>query len=180
MPERNDKILGHAQRKTFSEAADEIMSQGVGRRYETYGELWDMPENERTVGLLELVLTEIREIRKGNDSDRMLEEHRSFLKYWFDDVTKLIDQRNKLVGKIRNKFPKLGYNSQLSCNGNIHIFSWLYRTNLDQFNDRIEDLEKQIALLKTIKTVDDLKKFDGIGPKTLAKIKAQQEVSDGN
>ena len=166
---RDTPIPCYAQHKPPRLVAQFMRTVGedVGKIYRTHGAVWDDDEN-RKIGLLELIIDQLEHL--GQPKVNKLHRHSIFMQKHYDECVDLLKQRDAHLRRIRQLMGGVEVHSpDLNDWADIHFLS-------EKFCEgswyAIERLRRVVRKLKTVKTVDDLRKLDRVGKVTLSKIKA--------
>lgn len=172
--------------KHFSakEAARFCYDQRIGRRYSTVGQVWDIPTDTRTIGLLELIYECVSKRQEPTDSER-LEAHAMYVKFWFKHDSKMIQTAMNQIYRLTNMCH--GVTSFLRIEEfewffeccNIHSLSSTFvecattRVEHNHYHYKTSRLETFIDTISRIRSADGFTKFSGFGKRSLQKLKAE-------
>lgn len=142
----------------------------VGQKYKTYGELWSASDDRRQVGLLHLILEELRK-----DSDDWIYRHREWLRHWQPRIVDLLKKLDFHINRI-NKMIGVPVKS-----ADMHPF-WIdlpyfadtYRRDAERHERYWKMLESQVERLVSVKKPEHIGKLVGVGRVKAAKILEQR------
>ena len=189
---RDTRLTDDAEGK-FMRAKDvaDWLRPGSGQYYQTNGDVHDVPDSLRMVGILESIhsmLVEHTKTRTHSDAEK-LEGHSQYLQsYYYDRDNRLIaDGRThsaRIVDMCGGYSRELGRARCLFRFGFSDIRKELARryvkaeisnsaTFWKSYWNLAKDLESAVDRMKVVRRVDDLIKLNGIGKGSVAKIKAR-------
>lgn len=173
MVERKDKLQQHLSPQELAEYFH-TRHPRVGKQYATHGDVWDCDANDRIIGLLHLILNELRTQDKA---DVALKIHQRWLNdelYGRQAVINLnlsISQELERIAKLLNcnvdDFPT---NTDLSlpwvCSLGQSTLRYFYRLTYERdsfVKSFINEAREQLKRLETVKYANDIIKLRGIG-----------------
>ena len=170
MSNRDEKLWAWEKHKTPRDVAQYFRSEGsgVGREYNTHGDVWAASEAIVQTGLLHLILDKLEEMQKPKD---LMKRHPVWLEIWHPLVTKEVAEFEKHRKRLTNMF---GGEADLGCDMSncfdVHYSSDLYLQGGDRHKQRYESFKKQLMRLKSVRKPEDVINLEGIGKKKAAQI----------
>jgi len=171
MPDRNDKFRDWERHKTPRDVAKYMRSDGygIGRPYETHGDVWDVNKDVLQIGLLHLILDELEKISNRLDKADPMDGHRR----WLADYRQYVIELNSQHKQERDRlFKMFGSNvflgSDVRNDFDIHRSSRLYRIDIIQHCQEAYDLIAKIKRMKSVKKPEDAINLRGVGKKSVA------------
>lgn len=171
MPDRDEKFEGWQRHKTPRDVARYMRSggAGIGRNYETHGNVWDVDNDILQTGLLHLILDELEKVSKQLDQEDPMDEHRRWLNNYRQDVIKLNNQHKQERDRLFKMFgPNVFLGSDVRNNFDMHRSSRLYRMNSVRHSREYNDLVAKIKRMKSVKKPKDAINLCGVGKKSVA------------
>lgn len=169
---------------SFKEAARKCMQDGIGLTYKTHGDVWDVSNETRIVGMLELIYDKLKKAESNIDSER-LEAHAMYLKWRFKydkallrDVKRNVNRIVKMCGgeNILKRSQLWAYRRSIHDLASRYVDERCNSYSRMQTHDDLRcDVMGENEILKGIKTIDDLQSLNGIGKKTIARLKSKQK-----
>lgn len=178
--ERNERLpswKGHLSEKQLAQLRIDECAD-VGKIYETWGDVWNADPNDVQIGLLELIL---QELKRKTATEREEKRHRLFLLKYREKILKLIRGIEKEISRIEKLFGRIA--SEDAYVSPIQMYVVIARMGRFQdLNRECDRLNVQLKKLKGIKKVDDLIGLTGIGANKLNKIKQRilKDEKDAN
>lgn len=152
--------------------------RNVGVKYSTEGDVWNAKDSDHVIGLLQLIVRELRKQPATTAGDKLAEHARWYSNLYSDDT--------KLIALWRKQFARIdalvGGDKAVTGRFKEPCIQWLSeryvrtRTNSvrsweeDYFQAR-ESILREVNLMRSVKCVDDLLMIPGIGKKTVQKLK---------
>jgi len=177
-------IHEYYQHKSPEDVAEFMLDEGkrVGRKYATEAAVWAASESVEVVGLLRLIVRELRSKEVVVSASDRLEAHGQWYQNWYEHNARLVAswqrQKKRIQSTITDDetvFAHLGEPSlQWFAERYVRdrtVGESAHRVN---FWKRVGVVEDEVSLMKKIKCIDDLQLISGIGKKTVAKLKALQ------
>lgn len=178
MAERNTKFLSFNSHFSAKVAAEKMLTNfpDVGRTYQTCGELWDMPDSRFSLGVLILIL---EELRKQTANPRM-HDHHIFMKEYYPRYLPLAKRIDKQVARIIKlvepyKFRYMPKGMKYDKPDVISANPRRYLSGTITFLHYIYAMRDQAHALESVKTIDDLKYIEGIGRGIMKSIRKLHE-----
>lgn len=147
---------------------------GVGRKYKTYGELWDVEPEILQTGLLHLILDQLEKTPINKDLE--IETHSKWLQREYPRVSALICKHQKECQRIE-KFCRLELLGRDVKDVDPNRFSLTYRQSWSDHWKLLTKLMAKVDRLKKVKSLEDLAELAGIGMTAAKKIKTKMEKS---
>ena len=175
--ERHDKLFFFEKHKTPKDVARFMRKEGkgVGREYETHGDVWDASDSLLQVGLLHLILDRLDEISNHLTSPKdQLEIHRQWIRNGMHEASiEVIKDYKKELTRI-SKFcdlELLGKDARSTID--IHDLSKEFRSSNDwvKRTRSFEKLKDLTGRLRYVRSLDDITRLDGIGKIKASKIR---------
>lgn len=166
------------------EAAKFCAEHRVGKRYATWGQVWDVPNDLRTVGLLEMIYECVNKTQPPTDSQR-LEAHSYYVQNLLNRDSRSIQFAMKQILRLEKMCHGVTSFWQISefqwfftyCD--IHSLSETYvacettTTNRFAYRRKLNRLDAFINHLTQIRSVDGFITFPGFGKRSVQKLKAE-------
>lgn len=177
MPERDEPLNRHLSAADLAEYFH-TECPSLGRTYKTHGEVWACNKDERLIGLLHLILTEMRKHRESiNDVDSELQAHRSWLTIGKPKVDRVNAKHERQCSRIARMlgcsvdvlFAMRNTDFGNRISENLAMW-WFGRKNNDMYLRTIRDTESSVKRLKLVRTAKDLIKLKGVGRKGVQKL----------
>ena len=146
---------------------------GVGSEYKTHGDLWGVDNGTVIVGLLHLILDELRE---SNAVDDEMRRHPYWLVRHRDQIEKLIEEHARECDRIAT-FCDLEFLKSDVHTKDLHEFSRLFRTDDHAYWDARKDLREKVERLSSVNAIDDIEKLKGIRKKSADRIREKMAKS---
>ncbi len=179
----------------FTEIGESLLTWGaVDKSADDAIKAWLQTGDHRLqVSLLSAILVQLQTLTKSikspppaSDSE-LLKRHGIYMQHWYDDNIRTINRGITEVGRVlamccHYELPP-DCETYLFNDNTIHVLSRLHSRYPNEYHEHCTRLFDALALLKKVNTLDDFKRFSGVGPATLRKIKAfvsQSKISDDN
>ena len=165
----NRELNEFEQHKTPMAVAEYFLSgegDGVGRSYKTHEELWHCPDSVRQTGLLELILVELRKVKKP---ECPLLRHREWLNRWKPRIDELCKRHAKAVARVLRFHDDQRLSRDFDELDVDYLILLWGRRSVDYYR-LVTDFGDSIKRLEAVKSVEDMRHLAGVGKKKMAKI----------
>jgi hypothetical protein len=180
----------HSQHQTPKSIAQYMRGRGkdVGKIYKTLKDIWHAPNDELQIGLLHLIVDQLEEItdvlsKKPVD---MMAGHAAWMFRFHQRAEKAIEDHKKecarvnmfcdvsLLGRDAKQFSDIHFLSeQYRCDFATGDWHAIFSQGKYYKHSRLIEVEEKVKRLKSVKSIDDIEKLDGIGKTKAAKIRAK-------
>lgn len=173
---------------TAQQAAIHLKNTRVGKTYKTCGDLYDVPDDLRTVGMLETIYELLLSFKTYSDAD-LLERHSRYMRRFFDEDTKRIKSIHTEIKRIIklchgvDTITRIHRVNQVLCYRRIPDLASAYVDYIDNshvFYELREEVYELLLVLRGIRSVDHFARFHGFGKTKLRKLKEQIEQRKAN
>lgn len=184
MTERNTEIPWYKSQMTPKDVAryfrDYAVYGGynVGKKYQTYGELWSEDEMVVQTGLLHLILDKMEDMQRQKFEEQRKKNwhvsHKTWLRVHVSSMRRLLAQHEKEAKRLIEMFgSEIKRSSDLIEERELRHFSQLFRNSREEYRGAEAALRCKVARMQSVKKRDDLLNLKGIGKKTLQKLQSR-------